>query len=218
MLRARHLACLAPVGLALLTPMSAAAATPQIKVRSVTSPPQVVAPGSSFTITGQVASTSRKTTRLRVGVSLRTQKTGRPQLSEDSKRLTLKARRTGRFSVKVTLPSRLAEGVYYVRACVEVGDTTDGCRFTSRRLTIRKAPTPAPSTPTAPATAPTPRAAARIRAAAATRAAAGTPAAGNENPLPQPDPGNTPDFDVLAFTKNAAVSTAAAVDALTEAR
>ncbi|MDA0182479.1 ThuA domain-containing protein [Solirubrobacter phytolaccae] len=100
---------------------------------------------------------------------------------------TIKGRKSGNYTVQVKLPSSLKEGRYYVRACAQVGKGSAACKFTKRRLTVKKAaPQPAPQ----PA-----------------------PNPGTGTPLPQPAPGDV-DFDVLAFTKGAAGSTTPAIDAL----
>ena len=174
MARARRLACLAPLTLALLAP-AAAQAAPTLKVRSVASPPQVVAPGGSFSIASRVENSTRKSQRVRVRVTLRTTKYGKVRYTASAARKTLKARKSARYSVRVKLPSTLKEGRYYVRACADTGKVSGAaCRFTTKRVTVRKAaPAPAPA-PTAP------------------------PAAA---PLPAPGPTTAPEFKVLAFTK-----------------
>ena len=136
---------------------------------------------------------------MRVKVTLRTSKTTKQVALTATARKTLKARKTGNYTVQVKLPASLREGAYFVRACADVSGRSTACRFTTRKLTVKKAATqPAPSPTPAPVPVPQP-------------APSG---GGSQDDLPLPDPDDAPDYDVLAFTKGATGSTTSAVNTL----
>ncbi|RKQ87992.1 glucose/sorbosone dehydrogenase [Solirubrobacter pauli] len=194
--RARQLVCLAPLGLALLVPTVADAAPARLKVQSVASPPAAAAPGQSFAIKTSVTNRSKRAAKVRVKVTLRSSKHSKKiALTVKGKAKTVKAHKTSRSSLTVKLPASLKAGTYYVRACADSSGTSSTCRFTTRRLAVKKA---AATVRPAPAPAPVAQAA---------------PAPAAQTPLPQPAPGDV-DYSVLAFTKGAAGSTASAVAAL----
>jgi hypothetical protein len=178
MYRSGTVACLLTAALVLAAP---AAATSKVKLRSVGAPPASAAPGSAFTLRGTLVNSARSTQRPRVTVSLRTVKGGFARKLGTSTLRRVRAGRTLRFSIRVKVPATLRDGRYYLRLC-----TGTSCRYTARRLTVRKPATPAPPTTpptTAPAPAPSP---------------SPTP-----TPSPTPEPEPVPEFDVLVFTKTA---------------
>ena len=65
---ARRLGGLVAVGLALTVPAAADAATSKarVKLSSIGAPPSTAAPGSSFTLKGKVANTTRSAVRPRI--------------------------------------------------------------------------------------------------------------------------------------------------------
>jgi PKD repeat protein/type 1 glutamine amidotransferase len=147
-------------GLALTAPATAPAkpavdhavsrsAKPNTKLRSVGTPPRTAAPGSAFTLRGKLVNTSRSTQRPRLTITLRRTRTSAPHKLATATLRRVKKGRTLSYRVRVKLPAQLAEGRYHVRTCA--GSV---CRFSARRLIVRKRPTaPPPATPR-PATPP----------------------------------------------------------------
>ncbi len=132
--------------LALAVPATGSAmSTPKVKLRAVGAPPsKATAPGSAFTLRGRLVNTSRATQRPKLTITLRRTKTSAARKVATKRLRRVKPGRSLRYSVRVKLPSGLATGNYYVRTCV-----LGACRFSSRRVKVRR-----PSTPKPPATTP----------------------------------------------------------------
>jgi PKD repeat protein/type 1 glutamine amidotransferase len=124
-----------------------ASASRTSKLLSLSSPPQVAAPGSVFRMRGRVANRSSRQARIRLTVTLRKTKTSRKLGRIGAKRLApLRAGRTRRYKVRVRLPGGLAAGRYVLRACARIPGKGFHCRF--RRITVSGAPgTPPPAPP-----------------------------------------------------------------------
>src|SRR4051794_1344906 len=109
MQRASRLACLVPVGLALIAPAaaeampdyaaSAAAAKSKLRLASISSPPKVAAPGAKFTLVGRVTNRTRSTQRATVQITLRRTKGAFPKPLQKTTLARIKPGRTLRFSV-----------------------------------------------------------------------------------------------------------------------
>ena len=132
--------------LALAVPATGSAkSTPKVKLRAVGAPPsKATAPGSAFTLRGRLVNTSRATQRPKLTITLRRTKTSAARKVATKRLRRVKPGRSLRYSVRVKLPSGLATGNYYVRTCA-----LGACRFSSRRVKVRR-----PSTPKPPATTP----------------------------------------------------------------
>ena len=120
------------------------------KVRSPPSPPQSGRPAARSR-SRPASPTPRRSPR---GLAWRSRCARRrprtSQLTDDGQRETINGPPTGRFSVQVKLPASLKEGTYFVRAVRRhLRQSSAGCRFTTRKLTVKKATTPAPGRPTA---------------------------------------------------------------------
>ncbi len=145
--RARHLACLVPLAVALAAPAGAdAAAKPSTRLASLSSPPATaLAPGAGFTLTGRITNRTRRTARPKLTLSLRKTKTGVAHTLVRRTLARVKKGRTLRYRVKVTLSTRQAQGSFYLRGCARVGSGRSSCRFAKRRLTIKRPAAPAPT-------------------------------------------------------------------------
>ena len=195
MSRSRRLTCLAMVGAALSVPAIADARTADppeaeaagtVNLISVSSPPRVAAPGSTFRLTGRVRNTSNRAERMRLTVTLRKTRTARQGRTVRAKRLAaVKGGRTRAYKTTVRLPATLAAGRYHLRACVRIptksGNRGTDCRFAKRTILIARAGTPGTPAPAAgpPASAPgapgSPRISRPESACAAGRAARALP-------------------------------------------
>jgi len=115
-------ACVAALGLGLLVASgaearpidvgaSAAASRLFVKVKSVSSPPRrTMRPGARFTVTGSVRNVTSRTRTGRVQVTLRRTKATYPKKIGARRSARIKAGRTLRYRIRVTIPKTLANG------------------------------------------------------------------------------------------------------------
>jgi PKD repeat protein/type 1 glutamine amidotransferase len=118
-----------------------------LSIRAVSSPPSEALAGDDFRLTGRVRNAANRATRPRLVVSLRTARTGEGRRVATKRLGRIAAGATKRFSVRVSVPSRLDSGRFYVAACVRAGQRSD-CRIAGRRLRVQGRST-APSAPPA---------------------------------------------------------------------
>ena len=133
--------------LALAVPATGSAkSTPKVKLRAVGAPPsKAAAPGfgvHAARATGEHVARRRSapSSRSRCGARRPPRRARWRRSGCDA----VKPGRSLRYSVRVKLPKGLASGNYYVRTCA-----LGACRFSSRRVKVRR-----PSTPKPPATTP----------------------------------------------------------------
>jgi PKD repeat protein/type 1 glutamine amidotransferase len=156
---ARSLACAVSCGALVALPAGTAqAATPSAKLRTISAPPKAaLAPGAKLRVSGRLTNQTRKRAKARVTLTLRSTKRARAITLGAKTTARVKAGRTARYTLTVTLPASLADGTYYLRGCARVGSRASGCRYATRKLKVAKPkPNPQPNPSPNPVPAPNP--------------------------------------------------------------
>ena len=141
---APSLALMAPA-MAAAKPVDATAAKSPARLRAISAPPSQAFAGDAFTLSTRLRNTSSSATRPRLVVMLRKFKYASGGRVVAAERLrALKAGSSERYRIKVTLPSSLAAGRYYVAVCARAGAATS-CRLAPRRINVsRRTASPSP--------------------------------------------------------------------------
>ena len=136
------------LALLLVVPTAAEAKAPRhLKLKKLNELPTALAPGDALRVRGQVKKTSRRRVpNYRLSFSLRT-----AEGAEQGWHLkSVKRRKRGRvrgFSVGVTMPDRIDDGAYRLRACVRKVPHAVRRSCKSRPITLAGRPSPRPGPP-----------------------------------------------------------------------